>query len=537
MLRTILFAIVCLIILSRCAQQVTPTGGKRDSIPPTLVESNPLNKTLNFKGNKIQLLFDEYVVVDNINQKLIITPEADNPLSYKLNGESITINFKKQFKDSTTYTLNFADAIKDYAEKNPAKNLKLVFSTGNKLDSGRVYGSLLDIQTNKPLFDALVGLYNVSDTLNVTKQKPYYFSRTDSSGHFSIENVQVKDYLLIAIDDKNRNMLFNAKDERIGFITNKINAGADSTNYSLKMALSDNTPLKVQRTVPKVNNYGIMFNKNVDSVKVAFAQNDTLPYMIENGNTIKFFNVQPHPDTTFIKLTAIDSLGYRETFDQKIAFQVPRGKDRSKEPFGMTTLPESGKALPNKFTYQLKFNKPIQTLLAEQIALVSDSITKKPLKDAKYTWNQTHTILSIEDLATSKDTIKWEIPKGAIISVENDTLPKTSLKHPLLNEENYGTLAGKLVNTESTTQYIIQLLDEQYKIIKEFIGTTYHFVQIPQGKYFLRAIVDLNKNSRWDAGDITSKKQPEPIIYMKDKLLIKANFEVNDVDILIPKQE
>ena len=71
--------------------------------------------------------FDEYVVVDNINQKLIITPEADNPYSYKQNGKSVELNFKKKFEDSTTYTFNFGDAIKDFAEKNPAKNLKAGF--------------------------------------------------------------------------------------------------------------------------------------------------------------------------------------------------------------------------------------------------------------------------------------------------------------------------------------------------------------------------------------------------------------------------
>src|SRR5688572_2342398 len=146
MLRTIAFAILVLLFFERCAQQVPPTGGKRDSIPPNLVESNPLNKTLNFKGKKIELFFDEYVVVDNINQKLVITPESDNPYSYKQNGMSVLLTFKNPFKDSTTFTLNFGDAIKDFAEKNPVKNLKIVFSTGNTLDSGRVYGTLKDIR-------------------------------------------------------------------------------------------------------------------------------------------------------------------------------------------------------------------------------------------------------------------------------------------------------------------------------------------------------------------------------------------------------
>ncbi|WP_229253615.1 Ig-like domain-containing protein [Dyadobacter sp. NIV53] len=96
MIKTICFAILCLIVFGRCAQVVSPTGGKKDSIAPNLTESIPVNKTLNFKENKVELYFDEYVIVDNIASKLIITPEADNPYTYKLNGTSVVLNFKKE---------------------------------------------------------------------------------------------------------------------------------------------------------------------------------------------------------------------------------------------------------------------------------------------------------------------------------------------------------------------------------------------------------------------------------------------------------
>ena len=537
MIRTIVFAIICLLVFGRCAQVVSPTGGKKDSIAPQLIESIPLNKTLNFKENKIELFFDEYVIVDNINSKLIITPEADNPYSYKLNGKSVVLNFKKKFEDSTTYTLNFGDAIKDFAERNPAKNLKMVFSTGGSLDSGRVYGVVKDIKTNKPLLDALVGLYNSSDTLNPSKQKPFYFSRTDSSGIFSIENVQARSYTLIAIDDKNRNMLFTAKDERIGFLSSPVNAGADSLNYQISMALSDNTPLKVQRTLPKVNNYTVVFSKPIDNVKVEFANKDSLPYMTENGAQIKFFNVQPHADTTFVKLTVTDSLGKSTDFDQKIAFLPPRGKERQKDPLTVSSKPEQNKPLASNFSYRLTFNKPIQTLNAQSIQLITDSLTHETLDALKYKWNDFHNELTISGQSFAKDSIRWNIPKGSVISVEGDTLSRILLKHPVLNEEDYGILRGNVINADTSIHFIVELIDEQYKVFQLQYSTPYTFNQIPQGKYFLRIIVDINNNKRWDTGQFDEKKQPEPIIYRPEKILIKSNFELNDVNITIPKSQ
>lgn len=537
MIKTIGFAIICLIIFGRCAQVVSPTGGKKDSIAPVLIESIPLNKVLNFKEQRIELFFDEYVIVDNITQKLIITPEADNPYTYKLNGKSVVLNFKKKFEDSTTYTLNFGDAIKDFAERNPAKNLKLVFSTGNSLDSGRVYGTVKDIKTNKPILDALVGLYNISDTLNVAKQKPFYFSRTDSSGIFSIENVQAKAYTMIAIDDKNRNMLFTAKDERIGFLSKPVNAGSDSLNYQINMALSDNTPLKVQRTIPKVNNYTVVFNKPIDKVNVTFMNKDTLPYITENGLQIKFFNVQPHPDTTLVKLNVIDSLGTPTDIDQKIAFLPPRGKDRQKDPFTITSKPEQNKPLASSFVYKLTFNKPIQTLNDKNIQLITDSLTHETLDAIKYKWNNFHTELTINGRSFAKDSIKWEIPKGSIISVEGDTLSRILLKHPVLNEEDYGVLTGNVINADTSTHFIVELVNEQYKVLESLYTSPYAFRRIPQGKYFLRLIVDMNNNKRWDTGQIDKKKQPEPIIYLPEKIFIKSFFELNNINITIPEAQ
>jgi hypothetical protein len=537
MLKTTLFAILCLLFFGRCAQQVSPTGGKKDTISPNLIQSIPLNKTLNFTENKLELFFDEYVIVDNITQKLIITPEADNPYTYKLNGKSVVLNFKKKFQDSTTYTLNFGDAIKDFAERNPAKNLKLVFSTGTSLDSGRVYGTIKDVQTNKPLFDALVGLYNITDTLNTAKQKPFYFSRTDSSGNFSIENVQIRPYRLIAIDDKNRNMLYNAKDERIGFLEQPVNAGADSLNYTLMMSLSDNTPLKIQRTLPKVNNYSVVFSKAVDSVKVNFISQDSLPYIFENGTQIKFFNVPPHADTTVVKLLTTDSLGIATDFEQKIAFLPPRGKERQKDPFTVSSRPEQNKPLAQAFTYRLLFNKPVQQIDESRIELITDSLSHETLANIKYQWNNTKTELIVKAQSFAKDTIKWELPKGSIISVEGDTLARMLLKHPVIKDDDYGILRGSVVNADTSVNYIVQLLDEQYKVMDQHIGLSYNFIHIPQGKYYLRAILDINKNGRWDSGQIEKLQQPEGIIYLPEKLLIKSNFELNDINITVLKPD
>lgn len=534
-LQFFLFSLLVMLGLVRCAQVVNPTGGKKDTIAPTLITTNPLNKSRNFNGKDIELTFDEYVIVDNIQQKLIITPEIENPYTFKLKGTSIVLTFKKDFADSTTYTFNFGDGIKDFAERNPAQNLKLVFSTGPTIDSGRVYGTITDLRSNKPVFDGLVGLYKMKDTINPEKQKPYYFSRTDSSGRFAIENVQVARYKLIATDDKNRNQLYNTKDERIAFLDSIIQVGPDSVIYNLPLYLSDATLPRVQRTSPKVNNYTVVFNKGMDSLRVKFLKGDSLAYFPESATQLKFFKSGKAADTTLVSITGIDSLGQVIEQEQKIAFLVQRGKERQLEPLAVRTTPERGQPLARDFQYTFTFNKPIASLNAESIQLQNDSLTKQPLSSMKWEWNKYHNELSITGKATARDSIKWIIPAGAVISVEGDTLPAVTYRHPVLMEEDYGILRGK-ITADSATHFILELVNEEQRVIRTTYTSPFTFTRVPPGKYELRVIVDKNNNRRWDTGSYAQGRQPEHIYYFPDPIQVKSNFEFDDTDFTIPSK-
>jgi hypothetical protein len=142
---------------------------------------------------------------------------------------------------------------------------------------------------------------------------------------------------------------------------------------------------------------------------------DSLPYLLEAGGTnLKFFNVEPHSDTTIVKLKTLDSLGTTTEFEQKIAFQAQRGKERQRDPLSFTTFPEANKPVTNTFTYKIILSKPVKVIHEQKIALISDSLTHEPLSAFKWSWNKNHNILSIDAKSFAKDTVKWDIPKEAI---------------------------------------------------------------------------------------------------------------------------
>ena len=66
--------ITLIIINLNCANQRTPTGGPKDTIPPTLVSSIPLNETVNYSSNWIELSFDDNISTTVLKKNLIISP-------------------------------------------------------------------------------------------------------------------------------------------------------------------------------------------------------------------------------------------------------------------------------------------------------------------------------------------------------------------------------------------------------------------------------------------------------------------------------
>ena len=57
----VLLACLSSIMLYSCANIGTPEGGPRDYTPPVLLKCSPANGSKNFKGNKLELTFDEIV--------------------------------------------------------------------------------------------------------------------------------------------------------------------------------------------------------------------------------------------------------------------------------------------------------------------------------------------------------------------------------------------------------------------------------------------------------------------------------------------
>ena len=169
---------ICLLFFLSCARQTAPTGGPKDTIPPVLLKAIPHQGQTNYQNKSVELTFNEMLLLNNPKEQIIIIPDVGKDFDVSTKKNKLSITFENDLDENTTYSLNFRDAVQDITEKNPTKNLKLAFSTGNYIDSLSISGVVYDILKSKEIEDATVALFQ-SDTFDIFQHKPSYFSKTD----------------------------------------------------------------------------------------------------------------------------------------------------------------------------------------------------------------------------------------------------------------------------------------------------------------------------------------------------------------------
>ena len=193
-----------------------------------VVESEPMNYSTNFQAKKIRISFDEFVVLDNVNQQLIVSPPMEEQPTVKLKKKSIIVEFEEELLPNTTYTFNFGDAIKDLHEGNKLQNFEYVFSTGDVLDSMSVRGTLKYAETLEvPEEPFSIMLYtDLRDSVPLL-DIPLYVGRSNDSGVFSVNNLRPDRYKVFALKDGNNNLLFDLPSEEIAFLDSTLLVDAD----------------------------------------------------------------------------------------------------------------------------------------------------------------------------------------------------------------------------------------------------------------------------------------------------------------------
>jgi len=557
----LIFSFCFILIISSCAKISPLDGGYKDTLSPVLIYSDPKNRSINFKEKVFSFQFDEIIDASELSQKLIISPYLNNTPELKFKKNSLLLTFDSSFKENTTYILNFADGVKDITEGNPAKNTKLVFSTGNKIDSSFVSGFVLDPLKNKFIDGALVVLYNKKDSLGLFNKKPLYFSFSNKDGSFLIENIKPGEYKIYSFIDENQSFVAEAKNEAFGYVPNSLKLDSFVSNINISLFKENPQKLKLDRKRERGLVYELTYSKYIKRVNV-YTKN-FINYSLNDNNLLRFYKDSLKKDSTFVVVEAFDSL-QEKTIDSLFVFFGKESKRVSKLSHQLKTSNRND--LDDTLLLNFSFSKPINNKLfsfsfyvdtifytgpyysksiwnknktknktkvylnQNAISLFVDSLRNKAIADSLvYEKDSIYVFFKNYYKRLKKDRVFFVVPKGSVVSIEKDTLNKIEKNFLFKGKDFYGSVSGSISGLSKNI--IIQLVSEDlsrtYKNKK--LNNIFYFNKVEPGKYYIKIIKDNNKNNKWDYGSILKDVGSEEIVYYKEKIEVRSNWIIEDL--------
>jgi uncharacterized protein (DUF2141 family) len=529
MKNALLLAIIALLFWT-CASQTTPDGGPKDEQPPVLLSSIPKNNGLDFRGRAILFEFSEPIRLNNPKEQIIIVPNTGKKTAFKINKNTLIIEPELPWLENTTYSIQLREAVQDITEGNAARNVYLAFSTGDVIDSLSIAGTISEVFTEKAPEDITVALYT-SDTFDIQQHTPFYFTKADKNGRYKLQNLKPDAYFVYAFHDKNKNLKAETKAEKVGFLVDPIRLEADTAKIDFQITTVDARPLRVINVRKNGLVNRIRFNKPIDNYTLR-----RHPYFHsfgDNQSEVTVFFKDYLKDSVQVSITAIDSVANQIDTTLWLATQSREIEEAFKIAITRAELTIETGILQVDGTY----TKPIQHLLFDSIYIRIDSANIIPLSkngmrlDSTYKRFTYSSPLLISD-STELDP-KWQLvfAKNSVISVSVDTLKKTTKGLTFVDEESTGILNfNQILSREK--HYLIQFLDSQGRVVRQFTNPTRLTVNyLPPESFKIRAIIDTNKNGRWDAGNIYQKRPHERTIYFKTsegkfETPVRANWEV-----------
>lgn len=456
--------------LTRCANIVPPGGGPRDTLPPQLLGISPRDSTLNFNSKLVTFRFNEYVELDNVIDKLIISPTLKRTPTITAKLRIITMQIKDSLQPNTTYTFNFGDAVKDVNERNPIEDFQYVVSTGTYLDSLQLTGKLITAETGLPDSNVSVMLYSNLEDSAVSKEKPLYVARTKGNGGYRFKNLKPGTYRIFALKEEDRDFQYTQPTELIAF--------SDSL---------------------------VHLDKNIDGVNLA---------LFKERDTVLFPEDEPEPEP--------------EPADNKKQAKKPKltlsaGLSSGKQ--------ELGDSLPLQASLPLATIDSSRILLLEDTTFVPVAFTFHRADTLGksfrllYNWkpSKPYRLILQEGLATDTtgQANKADTTDFSAKGLDDYGIVKVKL--------SIGDSARNELPADTGYRFVIQMVaNKEIKYSGVIVNGAWERGLIQPGEYEIRVLVDLDGNGIWDTGGYyrMPRKQPEKVFPIHDKINIKKNWTV-----------
>lgn len=575
-----LFVVAAALLLAACASIGRPEGGPRDMTPPVMVSSTPAPGSVNVSNGRIDIIFDENITLDDPMNKIVVSPPQKKQAQISSNGRRVRITLRDTLRDSTTYTVDLADAVRDLNEGNILDGLAIDFSTGPSIDTLMISGIVFEGRTLEPAQGMIVGVYStpVADTALTTLPMDR-ITKTNALGRFTIRNLKPGSYRVFAINDLNHDFHWD-RSEDIAFLDRDISPSTMAVEVTDTFTDAAGNDSLVTRPATRFLPDDILltwFNENYKPLYlVKHERPDARRLTLEMSTR----------SDSLPQLTLLNTVRAGARLDREAVLQSSPGLDsltywlRDTTLIGSDTLKIAARYLHTDTLDNITFTTDTLTFALRQpkkkkkrdeetdsvpkLEFVNIGISSRQPQDLNMpllfeTSTPTASIDSagfrIEELVDSV----W-MPVAAKIPSPPDSLqpmklltemtwkPKTKYRvtiDSLAVTDIYGNHNRPFVQEVSThaiedyaalffnigdlgpDSAIVELLSSDKPVrlepVRNGVAT---FEYVTPGAYYARLFIDRNHNGRWDTGSVADTVQPEDVFYFSKKLNLKKNWDV-----------
>ncbi len=547
-MRTSIYFLFCyLVLLYSCANPKPPSGGPPNRIPPKIIKFYPENRTTGFSENRIYITFSTWVDRSSVLNNIFFNPSIKYEV--KWSGKKLTLKFSEELPQGVTISFFVGTDYSDLDGNKPSEPFSLVFSTGDKIDSGIIVGKVVGKDLNKVFIYAVPINFRL-DSLIDFKSLFHYKTQPNSQGFFKLDALKYGYYLLFGFYDSNGNKEFDKGIDGFGLYSDSIlvtNSIKDTVFIVLSPPKDEYPPQLIDV---------VSLSKNIIVLK---------------------FNEQIHFDTNFIvsDITISDSTRKKEEFPFNVLLNVEEPSScfvffREKLPEGIYSFiikkPEmiydsSGNKLDFSKSYSFRvpqISQPVKpNLIPKKLILANPTEEVTTSFNIPIDTNQTHLQIAIIDLE-KKDTIslnyswinnfafKYKIPKirwrsNFILNVISDSIfdyfgniflsQSYAQNISVADEPRVGSIKGRILAPLDTTygNPVIMALGKD-RVFVSIINNNWNFSDLPEGEYTLVAFYDKNNNLKYDFGRVNPVEFSERVLKVLDRVEVKKGWTIEEIN-------
>lgn len=545
----IIEVVVLSIFLLGCANQMSPPGGEIDKIPPFIVESYPQNGTINFSKNEVEFSFSEYVTKSKINDAFFISPLIEGYPDFSWTNTTVYVELPEDLKENTTYSIIIGTEITDLNNSNNMKEpYILTFSTGSIIDSGKISGKVFSDKGSGTLIFA----YN-SDTGNVDiyNNKPDYLSQVDENGKYEISGLANGSYLLFAVKDDFKDLVYNIGDDLIGLPTDSIHLTKQKKvipNINFKIHMEDTLAPNIQSvTMTDRHHLVVEFNEPIDSSNITVSNftivdsTDNLNYPIKywfKQNSKKYEYTLCIEDSLdidneyFLSANNIEDKYQNKLITESINFIASEKADTNI--IKLTNLETQYDKIQIDYlnpsfnlyfsdAFELNSNDEFVTMISEDSVYVPIKIDK--IDDAKLK-------ISVgKDLNESSQFsvfINMKYISDAAGNVSDTMITK---KISTIGDLEFTGASGTINTNYKNIKVVLKNIKDSNKEYSVNMGenNSFNFKRILPGEFLLWCYEDSDSNSTYSYGQVDPLKFSEHFKFYPDTLKLRARWPVGDI--------